>query len=73
MTWCPITGSDDPTIIQWSPLSGKNLRAKKRGEENWKYGSCSKAQFALALGQSLLEKEPEISFAEIQRRKMVEA
>jgi predicted transcriptional regulator len=72
MPWCPITGSDDPMVIQWSPKSGKNLRAKNRGDEDWRYGSCSKAHYALALGQRLLVKEPEINLAEIQRRKMVE-
>ena len=72
MPWCPITGSDDPMVIQWSPKSGKNLRAKNRGDEDWRYGSCSKAHYALAIGQGLLARKPtiEMKFPENRRRKL---
>ena len=54
MDWWPILTTQYGDRIEWSPGKGKNLRVKKTGGE-WLYAEATSAQYALSLGEGLLD------------------
>lgn len=55
MEWWPILKRKNGDRIEWSPMKGQNVRAKRDGDPCWRYGRSKSARFALQIGESLLE------------------
>ena len=57
MDWWPILSSKCPEEIEWSPTGDLRARAKGR---SWKYGKTGKAEYALTIGNELIENNTDV-------------